>query len=192
MFRFAIPGDGAVRDRLAQLSQAACSYPEVGALRNLAFPPGYRVDQHRVLLGRGAACFERAKLALRRWEMFNVAWVRLHPPAPPIEANTDIAISARFLGFWYVNFCRIAYTLEDEGEIERFGFALGTLPEHILAGEERFCIEWHRMDESVWYSVAAFSRPCQILSLLGYPILRHLQKRFASDSQIAIARACVI
>lgn len=190
MFAFAIPGDGAIRERLAQLSRAAYSYPEVGALKTLVFPPGYRADQHRVSLGRGAACYERAKLALQRWEMFNVGWVKLHPGAPSIAANTDIAISARYLGVWHVNFCRIAYTLEDEGEVERFGFALGTLPGHILAGEERFCVEWHRADESVWYGVSAFSRPNRILSRLGYPIVRQLQQRFVGDSHIAMARAC--
>ena len=190
MFAFAIPGDGAIREHLAQLSRAAYSYPEVGALKEPVFPPGYRVDRHRILLGHGAACYERAKLALQRWEMFNVGWVKLHPPVPRLAANTDIAISARFLGLWHINFCRIAYTLEDKGEVERYGVALGTLPGHILAGEERFSVEWQRADESVWYHVCAFSRPDQLLSRLGYPVVRQLQKRFAGDSHIAMARAC--
>ena len=190
MFGFAVPSEGAIRDRLAQLSQPAYSYPEVGALKDPFFPPGYRVDRHRVLLGHGAACYERAKLALRRWELFNVGWVRLYPLVPPLAANTNIAISARFLGLWYLNCCRIAYTLEDKGEVDRYGVALGTLPGHILAGEERFSVEWQRADESVWYHVLAFSRPDQLLSRLGYPVVRRLQKCFAGDSHIAMARAC--
>ena len=192
MFEFALPGDETIRKRLAQWSSAPYSYAEVGALENPVFPPGYRNDRHRVLLGRGAACYERAKASLRQWEMFHVGWVKLHPQAPPIAADSTIGISARFLGVWNINFCRIAYMVENKGGVERFGFALGTLPGHVLSGEERFCVEWDRSDDSVWYHVCAFSRPGQLLSRLGYPIVRYLQKRFARDSQIAMARATAI
>lgn len=192
MFEFAIPGDDAVRERLAQLSRIPFSYSEVGALETPVFPAGYRVDRHRVPLGRGAACYERAKAALQNWEMFNLSWVRLHPQAPPITADSAVGIYARFLGVWAVNFCRIAYTIEEKGDIDTFGFALGTLPGHVLSGEERFCVEWHHEDDSVWYHVCAFSRPGKLLSRLGYPIVRRLQARFAKDSQIAMARAAAI
>ena len=189
MIGFTIAGDDAVRERLAQLHNAPYSYPEVGALETPVFPPGYRVDQNRSLLGHGAACYGRAKAALRNWQMFGLGWVRLHPQAPPIAADTAIGISARFLCVWYMNFCRIAYVVEDKGDVEKFGFGLGTLPGHILSGEELFCVEWNRADDSVWYDVCAFSRPDQLLSRLGYPIVRQLQKRFARDSHIAMARA---
>jgi len=192
LFGFTTPGDDAIRERLAQLSGLPYSYPEVGALEHPVFPPGYRVDRHRAPLGCGAACYERAKAALQRWEMFNLGWVRLHPATPPIAADTAFGISARFLGVWHLSFCRIAYTVEDKGEVERFGFGLGTLPGHVLAGEERFSVEWHRADDSVWYHVCAFSRPDQLLSRLGYPIVRQLQKRFARDSHHAMARATAI
>ena len=189
MIGFTIPRDNDVRERLAQLSSTPYSYAEVGALETPIFPPGYRPDRHRALLGRGAACYERAKTALQRWEMFNFGWVRLHPQAAPIAADSAIGISARFLGVWHLNFCRIAYTVEDNGGVERFGFALGTLPGHVLSGEERFTVEWHRADGTVWYHVCAFSRPDRLMSRLGYPIVRQLQKRFAADSRNAMARA---
>lgn len=189
---FTTPSDAAVRERLAQLSSAPYSYAEVGALETPVFPPGYCVDRNRTLLGRGAACYERAKAALHSWQMFDLGWVRLHPQAPPIAADTAIGISARFLCVWNLNFCRIAYTVEDKGEVERFGFALGTLPGHILAGEERFTVEWHRTDDSVWYHVCAFSRPDQFLSRLGYPLVRQLQKRFARDSHSAMEHATAV
>ena len=41
-------------------------------------------DHNRVVLGRGAATFERARDALRRWEMFHLGWVEIVPPAAPI------------------------------------------------------------------------------------------------------------
>jgi len=110
------------------------------------YPPGYRLDRYRELLGRGAACYESAKAALQRWEMFNFDWVRLHPSTPPLEAGTNIGIAARIVFLWSMSYCRIAYTLENKGEVERFGFGLGTLPGHVLSEEERFCVEWNHAD----------------------------------------------
>src|SRR6185436_6673895 len=66
--------------------------------------------------------------------------------------------------------------------IRRFGFAYGTLPDHIERGEERFLIEWDRKDDSVWYDILAFSQPRHPLVRLGAPVARLMQKRFARDS----------
>ena len=192
MFGFDAPGDGGLHEELARLTNAPYSYIEIGALKDPVFPPGYRDDRHRELLGHGAECYERAIAAVRRWEMFNLDWVRLQPALPPIAVDTAFGISARFLFAWSTNFCRIAYLVQDHGETERFGFGLGTLPGHILAGEERFCVEWHRADDTVWYHVVAFSRPVQLLSRRGYPLVRQLQGRFARDSHAAMARATAI
>src|SRR5262249_20824062 len=68
------------------------------------------------------------------------------------------------------------------GQVQRYGFAYGTLPEHAESGEERFTVEWHEADDAVWYDILAFSRPHQLLVRLGYPLARRLQKRFARDS----------
>ena len=63
----------------------------------------------------------------------------------------------------------------------RFGFAYGTLPDHVECGEERFMIEW-LADDSVWYDILAFSRPRHPLVRLSSPLARMLQKRFARES----------
>lgn len=55
--------------------------------------------------------------------------------------------------------------------------------------EERFTVEWNRVDGSVWYDLYAFSRPWHPLARLGYPLGRALQKRFARDSKHAMVRA---
>ena len=79
--------------------------------------------------------------------------------------------------------------VEESGAVEKFGFAYGTLPGHVECGEERFTVEWHRDDDSVWYDILAFSKPGHILTRLGYPLARRLQKRFAVDSMQAMVRA---
>ena len=73
---------------------------------------------------------------------------------------------ARHFGFWSLNACRIVYTIDEEGPVVRFGFAYGTLPDHAEQGEERFSVEWHHEDGTVWYDILAFSRPNHPLASL--------------------------
>ena len=170
---------------------ALFSYPDVGASREAPGEiPGYTVDHNRVKLGEGAETFERSVEALRGWRMFEVGWVGLLPPGAPVEVGTTVAVLARHYGFWSLNFSRVVYGIsEDAGGVRRRGFAYGTLPEHGESGEERFSVEWHRDDDSVFYDLYAFSRPNHPLARLGYSFARGLQRRFARDSLRAMARA---
>jgi uncharacterized protein (UPF0548 family) len=180
------PPDAAVRRFLASQKDLPFSYGEVGASREGALPKGYVVDRYRVKLGEGPGAYERAKEALRDWRQFALDWVRLLPPAAPIEVGTTVGVLARHYGFWSLNAARIVYLEEEAGEAERFGFGYGTLPGHGQRGEERFSVEWRRDDDSVHYDVLAFSRPGHPLAWLGYPFSRALQRRFARDSKRAM------
>jgi uncharacterized protein (UPF0548 family) len=92
------------------------------------------------------------------------------------------------LWVWSLNACRIVYTIDEGGAVANYGFAFGTLPDHAAMGEERFTIEFHANNESVWYDIYAFSRP-RALARLAYPFTRTPQTRFASDSKWAMQRA---
>ncbi len=120
--------------------------------------------------------------------MFDMPWVELCWPDASIEEGTTVAILISHLGFWSLNPCRIVYVIQEHGAHEKFGFAYGTLLEHEEQGEERFTVEFHSSDQSVWYDLYAFSRP-NFLARLGYPLARTLQKRFARDSKTAMQRA---
>jgi len=167
------------------------SYREVGATRS-ALPSGYAIDHNHVCLGRGRETYQRAKAALCRWEMFRLNWAQLCWPDTPIETGATVAVLARALGLWSLNACRIVYIIEEEAEIEWFGFAYGTLPEHAEQGEERFSVVWDQADDTVWYDILAFSRPRQLPAKLGYPYTRALQRRFARDSKQAMVDAVKI
>lgn len=181
MFRLRRPSLADVERFLARQAAGPFSYPFVGATRERA-PDGYVVDRNRVRLGHGEHTFEKAVAALRRWEMFNVGWVRLFSPSVPIEAGRAVAILVRVFGVWWLSAARIVYVVEEDGDVRRFGFAYGTLADHAESGEERFSVEWLRSDDSVWYDLFAFSRPRHPLARIGKPFSRALQRRFARDS----------
>lgn len=152
---------------------------------------GYVLDHNRVRLGAGAAAFERAKDALRRWTMFDLGWVELHRPDAPIAVGTTVAIGCR-VGLHTLSAARIAYVIDERaGPVRRFGFAYGTLPDHVERGEERFTVEWHADAPGgpVFYDIVAFSRPNRVLVRAGYPLARGLQRRFARDSKARMVAA---
>lgn len=188
MFSLKKPTPDKIREFLSAQKQQKFSYAHVGASRTEP-PDGYILDHKRIQLGEGRIAFERAKAAIKRWKMFDMTWLELFSPDTPIEAGSTVALVVSHLGFWSLNAARIVYTVEEErGVLERYGFAYGTLTDHAEMGEERFTVEFHPGDESVWYDLSAFSRP-RPLARLAFPYTRSLQKRFASDSKIAMQKA---
>jgi uncharacterized protein (UPF0548 family) len=185
------PSDADISGFLRRTDGGALSYGSVGGTRSTP-PAGYRVDHNRIRLGAGEAIFVRAVAAVRRWEMFNIGWVTLCWPDTPIEPGRSVAILVPLYGCWSLNACRIVYTIDtgDDGDglARRFGFAYGTLADHMESGEERFSVEWRRDDDSVWYDILAFSRPRHLLARLAMPLSRSLQRRFARDSLEAMRR----
>lgn len=79
--------------------------------------------------------------------------------------------------------------MEEDGSIQRFGFAYGTTAQHAERGEERFLIEWDRHTDSVYYDILAFSRPQTWFVRLGYPVARIYQSLFATSSLQSMVRA---
>ena len=173
---------------VASQAKVSLTYSAVGATAAVP-PPGYVVDRTRIKLGEGASNFAAAKAALERWEQFRLGWVEAWPPNTPIKEGQVVAVIARIFGLWWLNACRIVYVVDEQGPIKRYGFAYGTLAEHAESGEERFTVEWHEDDDSVWYDILAFSRPHQLLARLAYPVVRRLQKRFTRDSAAAMLKS---
>jgi uncharacterized protein (UPF0548 family) len=187
MFLLSKPSQNSIRAFIAAQKDQQFSYAEVGRSRKEA-PRGYNCDHNRVQLGTGKDVFDRAKAAVQKWKMFDMPWVNLCWPDSPIEPGTTVVVLISHFGFWSLNACRIVYVMQEHGALERYGFAYGTLPQHGEIGEERFSVEFHADDQSVWYDILAFSRPGP-LARLGYPFTRVLQKRFAEDSKVAMQRS---
>ncbi|HEX8634720.1 MAG TPA: DUF1990 domain-containing protein [Pyrinomonadaceae bacterium] len=182
------PDESFVGRFVVQQKDKPFSYPEVGASRHVA-PSGYNVDHNRILLGEGYETYLKAIEAVKGWKMFDFAWLKLCWSDTPIVEGATVGILVRHLGFWSLNACRVVYVMEENGEIERYGFAYGTLPEHAERGEERFTVEYHPAKGQVWYDLYAFSKPRHMLARAGYPVSRLLQKRFAGESKKAMVKA---
>lgn len=188
MFTLTEPSDADIRSFVATQSQLPFSYSEVGATRfdPSAAPRGYILDHNRIELGRGLEVFQRAVAALQQWRQFDLGWVTIVPRGVVLEKGATVAIKASAGGLWTLSACRVVYMVNEEEPVRRFGFAYGTLPDHVERGEERFLIEWNASDDSVWYDILAFSQPRHPLVRLGSPYARKLQKRFARESLLVM------
>lgn len=175
------PSETAIRQFLQQQTNALFSYPHLHASNEAHPVPGFNNDRSRGLLGSGKAVYEAACHALQNWQMFPGGWAWIEPPAAPIQTGQNLVMVAKVFGLHWLNACRIVYTLDGTGPERRFGFAYGTLPNHIECGEERFSIEW-LPDDTVWYDLKAFSHPRLWLVWLAYPLARLLQRRFVRQS----------
>jgi len=187
MFLLQQPSTHLIAQFISSQHNLPFSYREVGETHSEAAPEGYNIDHNRVRLGDGEDVYLRAVAALRTWRHFDLGWVTIVPPKTPVEVGRIVAVQARTFGFWSLSAARIVYVIEDKTPVKRFGFAYGTLPNHVECGEERFMIE-RREDDSVWYDLYAFSHPQHPLVRLGLPIARKLQRRFVRDSLAVMAR----
>ena len=134
-----------------------------------------------MLLGRGraAAC-----------KLYETGWTKLCWLEAPIKEGTVVGTLGRHFGLWALNACRIAYVIEEEEPLlQRYGFAFGTLPAHVERGEERFTVEWHCADDSVFYEVFSCAHPVHPLAKAESPFVRLIQRQFAAASRRSIAAA---
>ena len=187
MFLIHRPSELQIKSFISIQKDKQFSYGPQGITRD---PPasGYNIDHNRAPLGSGPQSYRAAKAAIRKWKMFDIAWVDLFWNDTPVEAGSTVAVVIKHMGFWSMNACRIVYVVEESNAHERYGFAYGTLSEHAERGEERFTVELSKQDNTVWYDILAISKPGR-LAMLGYPYTRILQKRFANDSKEAMKRA---
>lgn len=162
------------------------TYDQVGATNTTPPSTGYNVDHNRIQIGTGEAVYKKGVEALTNWRQFDLGWVTVVPRGVPIEVGATVAVKARAFGTWSLNASRVVYTINED---RCFGFAYGTLPDHVECGEERFLIEW-LPDDSVWYDILAFSRPQHPLVRLSRPLARRLQKQFARESLSKIREIC--
>ena len=156
------------------LSDEPVTYPEVGATRDAtALPRGYLHDVYSLQVGDGDRAFQRAKDALRLWQAHRSVGATLTPNNPPLVTGTVVVVTFRFGPVHVVAPCRIVYVTD---EVNRFGFAYGSLPGHPERGEEAFHVR-RDADGVVTFDIVVFSRPGSWLVRTGSPVARAVQRR---------------
>ena len=78
---------------------------------------------------------------------------------PYVGPGTTVHVAGRVRGLRADAELRVIFAVE---EPRRVGFALGTVGESVVSGEESFMLEWHDNDE-VWFTVRAFDAPTALL-----------------------------
>lgn len=183
-----------------------------GITRNCSAPPKldggllWCYDNHRVLIGHGRKTFEQAKQELQKWGQFKLDWANVDSNTS-LKKGSFVCVEAQpipMLPVWTAVPLRMMYkesaTVDVDtealkqharvlgpgeapnGRAQVFRYGHTCLKGHFLAGEERFQVEYHPADGSVWYDVCAVSRPATPLAVVAYPLLRLCQKRFAYDT----------
>ncbi|WP_137843480.1 DUF1990 family protein [Microbacterium sp. 2FI] len=88
---------------------------------------------------------------------------------PYVAAGTTIRVDGRVKGLRADAELRVIFAVD---EPRRVGFALGTVSDSVVSGEESFMVEWYDNDE-VWFTVRAFDAP----SALVYRVFPGLVRR---------------
>lgn len=151
-------------------------------------PFGFAHDYSRSQIGRGQSAFAAARLAFRRWAMFDLGWVRVANSKAIIVPGQVVAVEAHTLGMWSLSLSRITEVIDTP---TRFGFVYLTTKMHVEEGEERFLLVFDPENGELFYELEAVSRPRNALARLGFPFTRHFQRRFARDSHRRILKEIV-
>ena len=176
------------------------TYPEVGATRDpSALPLGYNHLHFHSVIGTGRRAFMAAGAAVVEWQMHESMHVRPRADAPRAAPGVDLTLTLSLglsLGLTrgrttgrtrgrtpgpavrrlsVVAPCRVVWAITDDHAI---GFAYGTLGGHPERGEEAFLVELAD-DDSVRFTLTAFSRPAAWYTRAAGPLVPVLQHAYA-------------
>ncbi|RCW41017.1 uncharacterized protein (UPF0548 family) [Halopolyspora algeriensis] len=136
------------------------TYRERGATEG-RLPHGYRHLSVRRRVGTGRELFETLSQHLMRWGMQRGLGVEVDTTSAQVVPDAELVLRRGPLRIP----CRVVYVVD---ELDRRGFAYGTLPGHPLVGEELFAITYDPASGDVYASVTSFARPAHaLLKALG-------------------------
>jgi uncharacterized protein (UPF0548 family) len=156
----------------AQLRAAELTYDHVGSTSGV-LPAGYHHLKRQVVVGRGAARFSDAALAVLGWQVQLRSGIEVSSSSPSVLPGTVAMLCVHVGPLRFSAPCRVVYVVD---EPNRQGFAYGTLSGHPESGEELFVVE-RAADDTVSVVITAFSRPASGLARLAGPLARLAQHR---------------
>lgn len=152
----------------------------------LPIPDHFAINHHCCNLGFGIQCFESARDAILGLKQLSLGWLHVTGEVAP---GHELTMHAYAFGIHWTLPLRVVGVFDQlDVDQRRAGFVYGTEQGHLLRGEERFCVYLDR-SHRVGYEIFSYSRPAHLLTRLGWPLTRRLQKRFLLESERAIKRA---
>ena len=191
MFFASVPSEDRIIGLLAAAAERPYNYAHVERTQERLerAPDGFRLDQYGTEVGIGDAVFDRACETLRSFEHYPSSFTRVVRAEGAFAPDLVFGTLATHFGFASLHPCRIIYVIHEESP-RRFGFAIGTLPGHIGAGEECFMVSQAEPGGVVRYDVQAISRPDGFVAWLGRPFFSFFQKRFQRETLDEMRRRC--
>ena len=169
------------------MESAEFTYAPVGATHE-GLPDGWMHDDVETVVGVGEGAWEQAVAGLRSWAQFDLGWVVPHDRDVPLTPGATFAFVSRQLGMFSVNVCRVVYAVDESVDgTRRFGFAYGTVGNHVVKGEELFLLE-QDPSGTVRFRISKFWRPAHPLVRLAGPLARHVQRRFSTEALARMTR----
>jgi uncharacterized protein (UPF0548 family) len=168
-------------------SRRAVTYKPIGIASSNCNLTGYRRDRAELSLGAGTAIFNIAFDSLVNWRAHTGAGFTIFPASIPVREG-DTVVLHRSFPFGYLTLCcRVLYMID---EVDRRGFAYGTLPMHLERGEQVFIIE-RDANGANRFVIESLSRPAHSITRVLYPITRLIQKRVAKAYLLALTSSIV-
>ncbi|MFG2138064.1 DUF1990 family protein [Streptomyces sp. NPDC048650] len=161
------------------------NYPEEGATRRTPLPAGYSHLHVEVPLGHGRDVLVAAGEAVTSFRMHRAAGTVIRADATQAAPGVAVEVALGVGPLRLVAPCRVVWTVSDES---RIGFGYGTRAGHPECGEEAFVVE-RRADDSVWFTVTAFSRPGRWYTRLAGPLVPVFQRLYARHLGRTLRRA---
>jgi len=168
----------------ARLRAAELTYDHVGSTSGV-LPSGYHHLKRRKVIGRGAAAFSDAALAVLGWQIQLRSGIEVSSSSPTVLPDTVAMLVIHAGPIRLSAPSRVVYVID---EPNRQGFAYGTLPGHPESGEEAFVVELAD-DDSVALNITAFSRPVSSLTRVTGPFGRFAQSRVTDRYFRSLAKA---
>jgi uncharacterized protein (UPF0548 family) len=122
----------------------------------------------------------RAREHLLHCRMLQLNWLEATDSTTPVQEQKLIGTLVHLAGLYSLNVARVVYV--DDKTTDRVQFGYGTLPMYPLSGEERFTVSLDRDSDEVWFEIYSFARPASLLTNIGWPAIRWMQRKFCRDT----------
>lgn len=144
-------------------------------------PAGLRVHESHTPV---AASWEEAATRVLAWGVKTRSGFRVSPTRGRLELGDRFHLIASIGPFRVREPVEVVAVVE---EVDRVGFAYGTLEGHPVSGEEAF-IAWRDSSGQVWLTLRSVTAPSRGVWRLAFPILLVVQRFYRARYQRALSR----